>query len=156
MRTLRVGDEALVAVDNVIVAVADRGGAHHRGITAGVRFGLGKAGDLFARNHRKQVVLLLSLTELKQDRADFRAEHVRLARRKRDRPAHLFPDDHARQQAKPEPSIFRRRVDQPQPHLLGGAFQAFLHLGLQARPLIRVALGWDDFGIDEVTELLLQ
>ena len=52
------GDEALDAVDDVMVAVAHGGGAHAAGIGAGVGLGLREAGFLLAAQHRQQILLL--------------------------------------------------------------------------------------------------
>ena len=52
------GDEALGAVDHVVVAVAHGGGAHAAGIGAGVGLGLREADLLLAAQHRQEILLL--------------------------------------------------------------------------------------------------
>ena len=54
---VRAGDEALDAVDDVVVAIAHRGRAHGGGIGAGIGLGLGEAAGLLAADHRHEVML---------------------------------------------------------------------------------------------------
>ena len=61
------GDEALDAVDHVVVAVAHGGGAHAAGIGAGVGLGLREADLLLAAQHRQQVFLLQLAGERVED-----------------------------------------------------------------------------------------
>ena len=49
------GDEALDAVDDVVVAVAHGRRAHRCRVGAGVRFGLREAASLLAAYHRHQI-----------------------------------------------------------------------------------------------------
>ena len=76
-----VGDERLRAVDHVLVAVADRGGADAGDVGAGARLGDPEAADLLALDPGHEVALLLLLGAEQVDR---RQDHVGL-----DREAHV-------------------------------------------------------------------
>ncbi len=54
-----VGDECFRAVDNVVVAVADRGGAHGLQVRAGAGFGHGDPDDHLAAGHLGDPALFL-------------------------------------------------------------------------------------------------
>ena len=60
-----VGDETLHAVDEVMIAVAYRSGAHHAGVGAGVGFGLREGGAFLAAYYRQQIALFLFVVERK-------------------------------------------------------------------------------------------
>src|SRR5258705_7549290 len=68
------GDEALHAVDDVVVAIAYRGGAHGAGIGAGVGLGLRETALAFAARGRHQVALAHLAGQRIERRADLRAE----------------------------------------------------------------------------------
>src|ERR1700678_413375 len=55
------GDPHLLAVQDVVVAVLTRAGAHRAWIRAGVRLGQAEAAEDFAERHLRQVLLLLLL-----------------------------------------------------------------------------------------------
>src|SRR4029078_8939320 len=78
------GDKALGAVDDIVITLTDRGGAHAAGITAGVWLGLGRPPVQLAADGRQQVLLLLLFVEVIKDRADIRPENIDAARRQRD------------------------------------------------------------------------
>ena len=90
----RVGDEALGAVDDVVVAVADGRGAQRRGVRAGVRLGQRERGDQLAGRQPRQVLLLLRLGAVDQDalRADaHRGAEERAEARARSGPSPASP-----------------------------------------------------------------
>src|ERR1043166_1054048 len=88
---VRAGDEALGAVDDVVVALAHSGGAHAARVAARVRLGLRQAPFELAADGRQQVFLLLRLVEVIEDRADVRAEDLHPAAGQRNRAAELRP-----------------------------------------------------------------
>ena len=99
-------DEALGAVDDVVVALAHRGRSHTAGVAARVRLGLGEAPVQFAADGRQQILRLLLFVEVIEDRTDARAEHVDAARRQRDGAAELGPDGDLGDQPHAEPAVF--------------------------------------------------
>ena len=106
VRLVGAGDEALGAVDDVVVAVAHRGGAHAARIAAGLGLGLRQAPVELAADGRQQVLFLLLIVEMIEDRADGRPEDLDPARRQRDAAAELRPYRHLGDEAHAEPAIF--------------------------------------------------
>ena len=153
---LGLGDPALVAVDDVVVALAHRGGAHGAGIGAGVGLRLRERGGLLAAQHREQIFLLLRRVEREQDRLDVGAEHAGPARRQRDRAGELLPHHDQAEQAEPLPAVFGRHVEQPQPELLGLALEVGAHVGAQVGAVHRGHLDRDQLAIDEGLDRVLE
>ncbi len=86
-----VGDEDLVAVEDVVVAVAPRGGAQGRRVAAGARLGEREAADQLARRERLQELFLDPLAaELQQRVADQRVVHRKNDAGRSADPADLF------------------------------------------------------------------
>ena len=76
MRIVGAGDEALGAIDDVVVALAHRGRAHAAGIAARVGLGLGQAPVQLAADGRQQIFVLLRFVEMIENWADVGPEHV--------------------------------------------------------------------------------
>src|SRR5207248_3357621 len=98
---VRAGDETLGAVDDVVVALADGGGAHSARIGAGVGLGLGKATLALAADGREEIALPHLAFERIERRADFGPENPHAARRQGDRAPDLGPDDGAAELTEP-------------------------------------------------------
>ena len=96
---LGVRDEALVAVDDIVIALADGARLHAAGIAAGLRLGLREGRRLLAAQQRIEIALLHLLRQPQQDRARRWAEHAVAAIGQRDRAMHLLPHHRERQQA---------------------------------------------------------
>ena len=110
-------DEALVAVDDVVVALADGARLHAAGIAAGLRLGLREGRGLLAAQQRIEILLLHLLRQPQQDRARRRAEHTVAAVGQRDRAVHLLPDHREREQREALAAELSRCVELPQPEL---------------------------------------
>ena len=101
------GDEALDAVDDVMVAVADGDGAHAARIGAGIGLGLGEAGFQLAAHRRQQILLLHLAGERIENGAHARPGDVaHAARRQRDASATA----RSRRPSAPAPKSRRRRI----------------------------------------------
>ena len=131
VRLVGAGDEALHAVDDVVIAVPNGGGAHAAGIAAGIGLGLRQAPVELAADGRQQVLLLLRVVEVIEDRADVRAEDVAAARRQRDGAAELGPHRHLGDEPHAEPAVLQRHVVAGKPKLLAPWPQLRAHLGLE-------------------------
>ena len=94
-------DEALVAVDDVVIALAHRARAHVRRVAAGVGLGLREGGGLLAAQHREEVLPALRLGQREQDRDHARPENAWAARRQRHGARHLLPHRREREEAQP-------------------------------------------------------
>ena len=83
VRDAGVRDEALAAVEDVLVAVADRGRPHRGGVGAGAGFGQRVRGQPLAGRELRQVALLLLLRarELEPERAELLHGEQQAARR---------------------------------------------------------------------------
>ena len=156
MRLVGAGDEALHAVDDVVIALAHRGRAHAAGIAAGVGLGLGQAPVQLAADGRQQVLLLLLVVEVIEDRADVGAEDVDAARGQRDGAAELGPHRDLGDQPHAEPAVFLRHVVAGKPELLGLGGEMRAHLGLELVVLARGALDRDQLAIDELADGVLE
>ncbi len=156
MRLVGVADEALGAVDDVVIALAHRGGAHAARIAAGFRLGLGQAPVQLAADRRQQVLFLLLVVEVIEDRADIGAEHVGAARRQRDAAAKLGPDRRFGDQPHAEAAIFHRHVVALQAQLLGLGGQMLPDLRLELVVLARRALDQDQLAVDELADGVLE
>ena len=149
-------DEALVAVDDVVVAVADGPRLYAAGIAAGLRLGLREGRRLLAADCRIEVLLLHLLRQSKQDRARRRPKHTVAAIWQRDRAADLLPDHGEREQREALAAEFSRCVELPQAQLSGFGFQRLLVLGLQVRPVHAVHLDRDELAIHKFADRLPQ
>ena len=151
------GDEALDPVDDVVVAVAHRGGAHAAGIGAGVGLGLREAGALLAAQHRQQILLLHLAGERVEDAAHGRAGDAFAARRQRDRARELLGHDARAQQRQAGAAVFLRHLHHPdaeRPWRAGDEPLAIMRLDLLA--LERVALDRNELGVHEPPQRLLE
>ena len=83
VRDAGVRDEALAAVEDVLVAVADRGRPHRGRVGAGAGFGQRVGGQPLAARELRQVLLLLLLRpgELEAERAELLHREQQAARR---------------------------------------------------------------------------
>ena len=83
VRDTRVRDEALAAVEDVLVAVTDGGRPHRRGVRAGAGLGERVGGKPLAAREPRQVGLLLRLRagELQAERAELLHREQQAARR---------------------------------------------------------------------------
>src|SRR5262249_10332592 len=112
------GDEALDAVDQVVIAVADGGRAHAAGVGAGVGLGLGEAGVLPPAQKRQQVLLLHLALQRVEDAARGWTGNALAARRYGDGARELFPYHGTREDRHAAAAIFRRNVELPDAQLL--------------------------------------
>src|SRR5262249_35150050 len=115
------GDEALDAVDQVMLAVAHSSGAHAAGIGAGVRLGLREAGLLLPAQQRQQVLLLHLALERVENAARGWTGNALAARRDGDGARELFPHHGAREGRHASAAIVRRHVELPDAELLGAS-----------------------------------
>ena len=150
------GDEALHAVEDIVVAVAHRGRAHGAGIAAGIGLGLGEAPFDLAANGGNEEAPLLLVIEVVEDRADVGPENLRGARRERDAARHLGPHHDLGEKPQSEPAIFLRHVVIAEPKLLRLRLEMAAHVGLELGPVARLALDRDELAIDEFAHRLLQ
>ena len=153
---LGVRDEALVAVDDVVVALAHRRRAHGAGIRARVGLGLRKRRRLLAAQHGKEIFLLLRRIEREQDRLHVRTEHAWPARRQRDAARDLFPDHDQPQEAEALTAMLRRHIEQPQPQLLRLSLEVGANLRAKRRTVHRGHLNGDELPIDEGPHRVLE
>src|SRR5262249_8271108 len=121
--TLYMRDEALVAVDHVVIALANGAGLHAARIAASLRLGLRECGIFFAAQDRIEIALLHLLVQPQQDRPRRRTEYAVTAIGQRDRSVHLFPHDREREQREALAAELGRRIEQPQPQLARLRFQ---------------------------------
>ena len=156
MRLVGAGDEALRAVDDVVIALAHRGRAHAAGIAAGIGLGLGQAPVQLAPDGRQQVLLLLLFVEMIEDRADVGAEHVDAARGQRDGAAKLGPHRDLGDQPHAEPAVFLRHVIAGQPQLLGLGGEMRANLRLELVVFARGPLDRDQLAIHEFADGVLE
>ena len=156
IRFSRSGDEALGAVDDIVIALAHRASFHRRRIGAGIRLGLHEAELFLSSQHRVHETLFLFRIERVENRPHFRAEDALAARRQRHRARQLFPHQHLRQAAEPAAAVLFRHVEHPQPHLAGLFFQLFADVGLQFHVLDGVHLDRNQFLVDELAHRVFQ
>src|SRR5437899_4512434 len=146
------GDEALDAVDQVVIALAHGGSAHAAGIGAGVGLGLREAGLLFPAQQRQQVVLLHLTLQRVEDAAPGRAGSTLAARRYGDGAGELFPYHGAREDRHAAATIFRRHVELPDAELLGAPLEALEILRLDLFAVGGLALDRDHLIVDEAPQ----
>ena len=156
VRALRVRDEALVAVDHVMVAVAHRGRAHAARIGAGIGLGLREGGGLLAAQDRIEIALLLLGRQRQQDRAHLRPEDAGSASRQRHGACQLLGHDRDREQAQVLSAELGRRLEQPESKLAGLGFELLADLRLEVRPVHGVHFDRDEFPIDKPPNGLLE
>jgi hypothetical protein len=141
-------DEALVAVDEVMIALADRAGLHAAGIAAGFRLGLREGGGFFAAQQRIEIALLHLFGEPQQDRARRGPEHAVAAIGERDRAGNLLPHHRERQQAQALAAELGRRIELPKAQFARLGFKRSLDLRLELGTLHAVHFDRDQFAID--------
>src|SRR5262249_22995651 len=146
------GDEALDAVDDVVVAVAHRGGAHAAGIGAGIGLGLREAGFLLPAQQRQQVPLLHLALERIEDAARGRAGDALAARRDGNGARELFPDAGAREDRHAAAAIFLRHVELPDAEILGALLEAREIVRLDALAVGGLAFDRDQLVVDEAAQ----
>ena len=149
IRFLRGGDEALGAVDHVVIAVAHGGGAHRTGIGAGVRLGLREAALALAADGRQEVTLAHLAFERIERGAHVGAENAHAARRECDGAADLRPHYRARKLSEALAAIFLRHVDLPEAERLAAFDEMRLDLGLELGAVERFAFERDQFVVDK-------
>ena len=153
------GDEALDAVDDVVVAVAHRDRAHAARIGAGVGLGLGEAGLQLAAHRRQQILFLHLAFERIQNGAHRRpgnAAHA--ARRQRNRARQFLLDDRARQHRQFGAAELFRDVHFPEAQILGALREPLIifRLELLAAFQRRLPLDRDHFAVDKAPQRLLE
>ena len=158
VRLVGAGDEALGAVDDVVIAVLHRGGAHAAGIGAGVRLGLREGDLLLAAQHRHQVFLAQLALEREQDVAHRRAGDAFAARGQRDGARQLLGDDGALEQRQSGTAVFLRHLHHPDAEVLGALLQLAeeFRLDLLAFGGERLALDRDQLAVHEPPQRVLE
>ena len=156
IRVLRLRDPSLVAVDDVMVALAHGRGAHGAGIGAGIGLRLRERRRLLAAQDRKQIFLLLRRIEREQHGFHVRTEHARSTRRQRDGARDLLPHHRHAEEAEPLTTIFRRHVEQPQTQVLRLALEIGTNVRTQRRTIHRMHLDRDELAVDEGPDRMLE
>ena len=146
------GDEALDAVDQVMIALAHGGGAHAAGIGAGVRLRLREAGFLLSAQQRQQVLLLHLALQRVENAACGWTGNALAAGRYGDGARELFPHHGAREGRHAAPAIFRRHVELPDAELLGAPLEALEILRLDLFAVGGLALDRDQLIVDEAPQ----
>src|SRR6516165_236633 len=146
------GDEALDAVDQVVIAVAHGGGAHAAGIGPGVGLGLREAGLLLSAQQRQQVFLLHLALQRVENAARGWTGNALAARRDGDGARELFPHHGAREGRHAAAAIVRRHVELPDAELLGASLEAFEILRLEFFAGGGLALDRDQLIVDETPQ----
>src|SRR5215831_11330720 len=146
------GDEALDAVDQVVIAVAHGGGAHAAGVGAGVRLGLREAGLLLSAQQRQQVLLLHLVLQRVENAARGWTGNALAARRYGDGARELFPYHGARQDRHAAAAIFRRYVELPDAQLLGAPLEALEIFRLDLFAVGGLTLDRDQLVVDETPQ----
>src|SRR5215831_5812915 len=145
-------DEALDAVDKVVIAVAHGDGAHAAGIGAGVGLGLREAGLLLSAQQRQQVLLLHLALEGVENAACGRTGNALAARRYGDGARELFPYHGAREDRHAAAAIFRRHVELPDAELPGAALEALEIFRLDLFAVGSLPLDRDQLVVDEAPQ----
>src|SRR5262249_6149941 len=143
------GDEALGAVDDVVVAVAHRGGAHGARIGAGLGLGLCEAALALAARGRNQVTLTHLALEGVERRPDIGAENAHHPGRQRDGAAELGPDDRMAEHTKALAAELLGDADLPQAQFLAAPGKPGFDVGLELLSVERLALDRNELLIDE-------
>ena len=112
-----VGDEALGAVDHVLVALAYRRGAHARDVGAGVRLGQAEGGQQRRFGEHAQVLLLGLLRAAQRDRRGRQAVAAERGLDPRAAPRELFLDQAAIQVAGARAAVLLGDVRVHQAHI---------------------------------------
>src|SRR5499427_7567327 len=146
------GDEALDAVDQVVIALAHGGGAHAAGIGAGVGLGLREAGFLLSAQQRQQVLLLHLALQRVENAAHGWTGNALATGRDGDGARELFPHHGAREGRHAAAAIFRRHVELPDAELLGAPLEAFEILRLEFLAVGGLALDRDQLIVDETPQ----
>src|SRR5215831_12349402 len=146
------GDEALDAVDQVVIALAHGGGAHAAGIGAGVGLGLREAGLLLSAQQRQQVLLLHPTLQRVENAARGWAGNALAAGRYGDGARELFPYHGAREGRHAAAAVFRRHVELPDAELLGAPLEPLEILRLDFFSVSGLALDRDQLIVDEAPQ----
>jgi hypothetical protein len=117
VRVAAVGDEALGAVDDVLVALADGRGAHAGDIGAGVRLGQAERGELEVLGEHSEVLLLELLGAADRERGGGQAVGAERRRDARAAPAELLLDDATVEVGRARTAVLLGHVGVHQPDL---------------------------------------
>src|SRR5215813_12439159 len=145
-------DEALDAVDKVVIAVAHGDGAHAAGIGAGVGLGLREAGLLLAAQQRQQVFLLHLALERIENAARGRPGDALAACRDGDGAGEFLPDHGTRQDRHAAAAIFLGDVELPDAELLGALLEALEVFRLDLFAVGGLPLDRDQLVVDEAPQ----
>src|SRR5215813_9861638 len=146
------GDEALDAVDQVVIAVVHGGGAHAAGVGAGVGLGLREAGLLLSAQQRQQVLLLHLALQRVEDAARGWTGNALAARRYGDGAGELFPHHGAREDRHAAAAILRRNVELPDAQLLGAPLETLEVFRLDLFAVGGLPLDRDQLVVDETPQ----
>ena len=150
------GDEALHAIDQVVVALAHGGGSHHAGVGTGVGLGLGERSALFPAQHGQQETLFLFVIAGEPERHGFGPEHAGAARRHGDGARHLLPHHHLSQHRQAHAAVFLGNVEHPQSKITCFLFQRSTHFRFEVQALHRLSFQRDEFAIDKFADGVLE
>ena len=150
------GDEALDAVDDVEVAVANGIRAHRSRIGAGLGFGLREAASLLAANDRQEILLARFAFQCVEDRAHRRPEYVQISGGQGGGAGDLAPDHDLGHHAEAEPAELLRHVVEPQTEPFHLVAQPLRQLLLQLDVVDDLALQRNQFAIDEPADVFFQ
>ncbi len=114
-----VGDEALRAVEDVLVTLLDGGRAHARDVGAGVRLGQAERGELELLGQHPEVLLLGLLGAAEDDRRGGQAVAGQARADARTAPAELLLDQAARQEVEARAAVLLGDVGVHQAHFPG-------------------------------------
>src|SRR5262249_26463843 len=143
------GDEALGTVDDVVVAVAHRGGAHGARIGTGLRLGLREAALALAAGGRDQIALAHLALEGVERRPDIGSENADHPGRQRDGAAELGPDDGMAEHAEALAAELLGHADLPQAQFLAARGEAGFDVGLELLSVERLSLDRNELLVDE-------
>jgi hypothetical protein len=115
----------LGAVDDVVIAIANRSCLHSRRIAAGVRLGLRETDSFFAADHRHEKTLFLFFVAVKQHRPHFRPEDRCVPKRDRHGTRDLFHDHATAHQIETGAAVLLRHVEQPEADRSGFFLERF-------------------------------
>ncbi len=137
---VRVGDEALHAVDDVAVAVAHRRCAHRARVGAGVGLGLREATLALAADRSASDSARACRLRAHNSGARMSGPRMRTrAHRQRDRAPELGPDNRTAKHTEPLPAPFLRQIELPQAERLAALDERRLDVGLELAALERFA-----------------
>src|SRR6267142_4821285 len=149
-------DEALVAVDDIVITLANSAGLYAAGIAASLRLGLRECRGFFAAQDGIEIALLHLFRQPQQDWARRWPEHAITTVGERNRAVHFFPHHRECEQRKALAPEFGRRVELPQSQLACLRLQRSLDLRLEVRSLHAVHFNRDQLAIDELAHRVPQ